>query len=204
MEVQVECAGGCVICPDCGGAAIEWGEGDAVIVYPDRDEYEPGNPLGTRGGYTVIRMTCTCGARLAIICGNHKGAVHVGLFSVEHREMSREFDSPIEAEFWQEYWRNQPPVLKGLVPQYSFNDGQYFIDFALPSFRIGIELDGHATHSSPQAIARDRKRQRDLESAGWRIIRFGGSEVTKDARGCVLQAAQLAHEITGLPEVSSG
>jgi very-short-patch-repair endonuclease len=76
--------------------------------------------------------------------------------------------------------------------------GRRRIDFAIPDRKIGIELDGHATHSSTQAIADDRRRQRRLESAGWRIIRFGGAEVYADANGCVRQAAALA----GMPTAS--
>jgi very-short-patch-repair endonuclease len=62
---------------------------------------------------------------------------------------------------------------------------------------IGIELDGHRTHSSPAAIAADRRRQRDLEAAGWYIIRFGGQEVFIDAVGCVQEAAVLASQHKG-------
>jgi very-short-patch-repair endonuclease len=98
--------------------------------------------------------------------------------------------SPIERQFWAAYMLLSPPELAGLVPEYEVLGRRYRIDFALPARMIGIELDGHATHSSTQAIARDRQRQRALEAAGWRIIRFGGKEVHDDAAGCVRQAAE--------------
>ena len=98
--------------------------------------------------------------------------------------------SPIERQFWAAYMLLSPPELAGLVPEYEVLGRRYRIDFAMPARMIGIELDGHATHSSTQAIARDRRRQRALEAAGWRIIRFGGKEVHDDAAGCVRQAAE--------------
>ncbi|WP_406078694.1 DUF559 domain-containing protein [[Kitasatospora] papulosa] len=105
-------------------------------------------------------------------------------------------DSPIEEAFWQAYHEVNPQELHGLKSQHSVFGGRYRLDFALPERQIGIELDGYAWHSSPDAFTRDRARQRELELAGWRIIRFSGSEITKDAAKCVRQAAELAASIT--------
>jgi len=60
-----------------------------------------------------------------------------------------------------------------------------------PARKIGIELDGFATHSSTADIEKDRRRQRNLEGRGWYIIRFGGREVHHDADYCAQQAAWL-------------
>ena len=106
--------------------------------------------------------------------------------------------SPIERQFWAAYTLLKPPELAGLVSEHWVLGRRFRIDFALPERMIGIELDGHATHSSPQKIADDRRRQRALESAGWRIIRFGGAEIYADANSCVRQAAALA----GMPPAS--
>jgi very-short-patch-repair endonuclease len=105
--------------------------------------------------------------------------------------------SPIEIQFWNAYVAIKPKPLRGLVRQYPV--GRYRIDFALPSQKFGIELDGHATHSSPAAIAADRRRQRALEEMGWRIVRFGGQEVFQNAPACVRSAARLAalHKMGG-------
>jgi hypothetical protein len=106
--------------------------------------------------------------------------------------------SPIEADFElalaSDWW---PEVY--IEPEYPVTIGgkQYRIDFAVPSHRFGIELDGHATHSSTTAIAHDRQRQRALERQGWTICRFGGQEVHRNARACVWEAkVQLSAEIT--------
>lgn len=80
--------------------------------------------------------------------------------------------------------------LAGLVRQYKV--GPYRLDFAIPRRMIGIELDGHRTHSTTQAIAADRRRQRYLELHDWYIIRFGGLEIYQDVDTCVREAAELA------------
>jgi very-short-patch-repair endonuclease len=97
--------------------------------------------------------------------------------------------SPIEDMFWQSHRKLHLRPLVGLVRQYKV--GPYRLDFALPRQMIGIELDGHRTHSTTQAIASDRQRQRALETIGWYIIRFGGLEVFQDPDGCVRETADL-------------
>jgi hypothetical protein len=62
------------------------------------------------------------------------------------------------------------------------------IDFAVPRYQFGIELDGMMGHSSPDDIAKDRRRQRRLEQRGWTLIRFGGKEVLADPGKCVHEA----------------
>lgn len=68
-------------CPACGNDAVdrvdETGDHEAVTVQPDRDDYE--SPLGTRGGYVRVDLTCSGGHGFAFIMGNHKGAEFVGV-----------------------------------------------------------------------------------------------------------------------------
>lgn len=108
----------------------------------------------------------------------------------EIRRVRARTDSPIEAAFWQENCRLNLPSLQGLVTQH--NVGRYRLDFAIPERKFGIELDGYAYHSDKESFVKDRARQRDLEAQGWRIIRFAGSEITRDVTRCVEQAAHLA------------
>lgn len=97
--------------------------------------------------------------------------------------------SPIEQKFLAACEKLGAASLAGLVPQYPV--AGYRIDFALPDRKIGIELDGFASHSSTADIENDRRRQRDLEGRGWYLIRFGGREVHRDADYCAQQAAWL-------------
>jgi very-short-patch-repair endonuclease len=111
--------------------------------------------------------------------------------AVKRREMETLLESPIEKAFWHAYLDKQLLPLAGLTPALSVMAGKYRLDFALPDLMIGIELDGFEFHNTRDQFNRDRARQRELEMEGWRIIRFGGSEVHNDAAGCVSQAARL-------------
>lgn len=97
--------------------------------------------------------------------------------------------SPIEHLFWEEaarsWWLELPLISNHPV---AVEGERYKIDFAVPEQHFGIELDGHATHSSTEAIAKDRQRQRRLERAGWTICRFGGREVYQNVANCVWEA----------------
>jgi very-short-patch-repair endonuclease len=98
--------------------------------------------------------------------------------------------SPIEEQFWAAYMRSSNPLLRGLTRQHRV--GRYRVDFAVPSSKIGIELDGFINHSTTTDIAHDCYRQRHLQAQGWFIIRFGGAEVYVDPDACVREAAMLA------------
>lgn len=100
-------------------------------------------------------------------------------------------ESPIERSFWEQHKALKLPALEGLVPQHKVMGGKYRLDFAIPEQRVAIELDGYEYHSSKDAFVNDRARQRALEAAGWRVIRFAGSEVHSNAAECVRQAAAL-------------
>jgi very-short-patch-repair endonuclease len=119
--------------------------------------------------------------------------------ALKHARSSPPFESPIEQAFWDEwifhqiylFMFEQIAIRLVLVPQYPIL--RYKVDFAHLDTHIAIELDGHASHSSPDAIAHDRKRQREIEALGWQFIRFGGKEIYTDVTACVREASRLIH-----------
>jgi very-short-patch-repair endonuclease len=77
-----------------------------------------------------------------------------------------------------------------ISPQYQI--GKYRVDFRLESNCSGrrilavIECDGHDFHErTKEQAARDRKRDRDLQSEGYLVFRFTGSQIYRDPWGCV-------------------
>jgi very-short-patch-repair endonuclease len=69
------------------------------------------------------------------------------------------------------------------VAQYevTLTDGSAIrLDFAYPRRMVGVELDGAAYHSGVRAERRDRRRDTQLGAIGWRVLRFGWDEVTRD------------------------
>jgi very-short-patch-repair endonuclease len=66
------------------------------------------------------------------------------------------------------------------VPQYSVTDGSDFgarLDFAYPSCRLGIEVDGFRWHSGAERWRRDQRRENRLKLLGWTVLRFSWDDV---------------------------
>jgi very-short-patch-repair endonuclease len=65
--------------------------------------------------------------------------------------------------------------------------GRYFADFACVSRKLVIEIDGD--HHADQVEA-DTRRTADIESEGWKVIRFAANEVVANREG-IWAAIQL-------------
>lgn len=64
--------------------------------------------------------------------------------------------------------------------------------------RVCIECDGHDFHErTKEQAARDKKRDRELATAGWTVLRFTGSEIWKDPSSCVEQVMELIGNLGG-------
>lgn len=177
--------------PNAIWTETRWGRRLTELGYPPHKRMD--------GSYRALRVKCP--ACTGVYTGTR-------LTEAQHRLLHRlleppfqavtpqlQFRSPIEQEFWAALQAVPQPALKGLVSQHQVPGTRYRLDFALPDLRIGIELDGFASHSSTADIARDRRRQRNLEAAGWRVIRFGGAEIRADAAACVQETARLVRLI---------
>ncbi len=62
--------------------------------------------------------------------------------------------------------------------------GAYFPDFVIHEHRLIIEVDGEH-HFTPEALARDAKRDAWLRGVGYRVIRFNTGELSENFDGCV-------------------
>jgi very-short-patch-repair endonuclease len=86
-----------------------------------------------------------------------------------------------------------------IAPQFKiesiYREKSYRVDFAVihrhrygDESRLVIECDGHDYHErTKEQAARDRQKDRDLQSLGWKVFRFTGSEIHADADDCVIQ-----------------
>src|SRR3990167_2781162 len=78
--------------------------------------------------------------------------------------------TPIEYNVWDEmrHW--------GLLfyPQYPI--GKYFVDFADPINKLIVEVDGKDFHQNKE---KDDIRQKEIETLGWKVFRFSGTETYK-------------------------
>jgi len=80
-----------------------------------------------------------------------------------------------------------------------FQCGDYRIDFRVTHHENGlnptcvlIECDGHDYHErTKEQAAADRSRDRALTTAGWKLLRFTGSEIWRDPIKCAEETLQL-------------
>jgi len=73
-----------------------------------------------------------------------------------------------------------------LYAQYSAGPtGDYQLDAAIPSIQIGIEADGGIWHNNPEKIAKDKRRDSELASNGWVILRFTDKELKDFPQDCI-------------------
>jgi very-short-patch-repair endonuclease len=56
----------------------------------------------------------------------------------------------------------------------------YEVDFLWRARRRVIEVDGHAYHSTRQATTHDRKKDNDLDTAGYGVTRFTADQILHD------------------------
>jgi REase_MTES_1575 len=99
----------------------------------------------------------------------------------------------VEAKFW-DAWSVMPAAkMWDLEPQVGTvaRGSTYRFDFADRDRMYGVEVDGKHSHSGQQAFRYDRKRQRDLEFEGWRLVRFAAMDVYLDPVGCAIETHVL-------------
>jgi very-short-patch-repair endonuclease len=85
-----------------------------------------------------------------------------------------------------------------ISPQHRIGD--YRVDFAIflngvphEQIKFVVECDGHDFHErTKQQAARDKKRDRELQIAGWKVLRFTGSEIWSDHFACSAHVDVLA------------
>jgi len=79
--------------------------------------------------------------------------------------------------------------------------GQNFcLDFGIfcRGGNIDVECDGEKYHTLPDALARDRQRNNQLTSSGWRVLRFSGKEIYNVLPNCLRTVERTINTLGGL------
>ena len=63
--------------------------------------------------------------------------------------------------------------------------GPYYLDFLLPDMGIVIECDGVYWHNVPGVREKDRRKDKFLESRGYKVYRFEEDEIKSSAVSCI-------------------
>jgi very-short-patch-repair endonuclease len=70
------------------------------------------------------------------------------------------------------------------------------VDFLWPAHGLIVEVDGYAFHSSRSAFERDRRRDAELQTSGYRVIRITWRQIADEPEAVIatLAAALAAQE----------
>jgi very-short-patch-repair endonuclease len=125
------------------------------------------------------------------------------------------FDSPLEATF--DMWWFALQTMNAISPhveawpqrEVEIGGSKYRVDFQMiPCYDdqkiiddagqmwplIAVELDGHDYHErTKEQVTYRNQRDRALQSAGWLVLHYSGSELVRDPEACVRDVHAKAH-----------
>lgn len=74
-----------------------------------------------------------------------------------------------------------------LVREYRFHgERQWRFDFAFPSQKLGVEVDGRGRHQTVKGVSDDCEKHNEAIRLGWRVLRFPANEKRKAAEWAAL------------------
>ncbi len=79
----------------------------------------------------------------------------------------------------------------------------YCLDFGIFCQKgdMDVECDGERYHILPEALAKDRERNNELTSFGWRVLRFSGREINRTIKNCFVKIERTIGNLGGISEV---
>lgn len=97
-------------------------------------------------------------------------------------------ESPLEDRLWAEFKRFEITAERQFLVR--VRRRLYALDFAIFCDRgqIDVEADGDSWHADPARIPLDNRRDNDLTSAGWHILRFNGLQIRESLRDYCIPA----------------
>jgi very-short-patch-repair endonuclease len=110
-------------------------------------------------------------------------------------------ESPLEDRLWAEFKRLKISAERREFVQ--VEQRLYALDFALycASGKIDVETDGDTWHADPERIPLDNLRDNDLETVGWRVLRFNTHQIQEEmAEYCVPTVVKNINRLGGLEE----
>jgi very-short-patch-repair endonuclease len=133
----------------------------------DEDALECAYESALRRGYTTDHVT------LRSLDGRH-GTAPLRRVLARRGVGTPATESELETRFLQIVRRARLPA-----PQRQIRVGRRRLDFAWPSWRLAVELDGMAHHTGRLARQRDNTRQNEVVLLQWAVLRFTWCDVTQ-------------------------
>ena len=110
-------------------------------------------------------------------------------------------ESPLEDRLWVELKRVQINAERQEFVQ--VKGRTYALDFAIYCTlgKMDVETDGDTWHADPQRIPLDNLRDNDLETAGWKLLRFNTKQIQEQmAEYCLPTIVENINKLSGVDE----
>ncbi len=111
----------------------------------------------------------------------------------KHRAYARQMRKAMtdaELKFWNAVRAHR---LDGMSFRRQLPVAGYIVDFACPSHKIIIELDGFQ-HAGDVAAAYDQQRTQTFEELGWTVLRFWNEDILRDIDNVCLHIIRTVKE----------
>jgi very-short-patch-repair endonuclease len=115
---------------------------------------------------------------------------HHSRYNTPHKQAK---ESPIEKLFREELQRKNI-IFEEQVEIVLENKKFSVPDFVLRNYNLLIYCDGTEFHKSPERIIMDKQQDRTLQTNGFTVFRFSGSEIGSNVRSCVDEVMLFMHK----------
>lgn len=169
-----------------------------VLEYTNSEEKIRDVPKNRIHFKKLVQLSCpTCSYNLSLMIRKEKEEEYYYCWECEKEitldKESKDYkrslcQSPLEQKFFDKIYSNHPEV------EVQFEIGEFHVDFAFPQKKIAVEIEGHSFHSSKEQRIFDAKREREIQSLGWIVYRFTGSEIFSDIDKHVNEIEEILKE----------
>jgi len=112
-------------------------------------------------------------------------------------------DSPLENDLWSALKKAR--ILAERQEMVDVEDKRYYLDFAIYCARgkLDVETDGDTWHANRERAPEDNRRDNDLHSVGWSVLRFNTPQVSEQlVEYCVEKIAKTVNKYGGIDQGS--
>ncbi|MCK5852193.1 DUF559 domain-containing protein [bacterium] len=166
------------------------------LLFPDEPENEKSD-----SDYYKIEFKKLLPLPRPIISRVHRRILFINT-TLEQFETAEEIndlfnESPLEEHFWSALKINDIHAERQYAEQ--VKSKLYYLDFAVLCKRskIGIECDGDTYHMRPESVQYDKRRNNDLESLGWNVLRYTTEDIYGNLDKSISQVKETINRYGG-------
>ncbi len=109
-------------------------------------------------------------------------------------------NSPLDNKFWKALVMNKISAERDYY--INVNENKYCLDFAVfcEGRNLDIECDGDFYHTKIQDVKKDKKRNNELESKGWAVLRFTSDDINYSFKNSVSLVKETINYYGGIKQ----